>query len=667
MTTKIGSEKEYSRIKAKLVGKGKGNYVFFVPPSADDFAGMLQKFEGKGIAGDNAKVWFKKYLHDPYARGMAAITRQRIALMKDYNALKKQIGIVPKNLNKKIPGDVFTNEQAVRVYIWNKQGMDIPGLSKKDLDSLVKYVKENEDLQIFGDQLISLHKDVGYPKPGKYWNSGTTTTDILKGIETEGRAKHLEEWKRNVDIIFSEKNLNKIEAAYGPNLREALTGILKRMETGRNRNFSTDTLTGKFTDWLNGAIGSIMFFNTRSSLLQTLSTVNFINYSDNNMFKAAKAFANQKQYWSDFKKLMNSDFLVDRRRGLRFNVNEADIANMAKEGGARGIINKLLEVGFLPTQIADSFAIAAGGATFYRNRIQTYVKQGMPQKQAEAKAFQEFREIAEETQQSSRPDRISQQQAGPLGRILLAFQNVTMQFNRRGKKDFLDLKNGRRVMKPEGGFHSLAKSRQIQISRMGYYFLVQNLMFNALQQGIFAIAFGNDIDEDKEQEKYFNIANGTLDSVLRGTGIMGGVVSVLKNAAIRINKESKKTNPKYEKVGYELTRISPPISSKLSKVTSAARSVQWNKEEMKEKGLSIDNPALLAGAQVINAATNVPLDRAIIKANNIADATESDLDTWERLALLGGWQKWELDMSDDRKTKKSKSNKTKDGKVKRNF
>ena len=44
-----------------------------------------------------------------------------------------------------------------------------------------------------------------------------------------------------------------------------------------------------------------------------------------------------------------------------------------------------------------------------------------------------------------------------------------------------------------------------------------------------------------------------------------------------------------------------------------------------------------------------------------------DLDTWERLALLGGWQKWELDMSDDRKTKKSKSNKTKDGKVKRNF
>ena len=39
----------------------------------------------------------------------------------------------------------------------------------------------------------------------------------------------------------------------------------------------------------------------------------------------------------------------------------------------------------------------------------------MDQAQAEEKAFQDFRENAEESQQSSRPDKISQQQAGPLG------------------------------------------------------------------------------------------------------------------------------------------------------------------------------------------------------------------------------------------------------------
>ena len=67
----------------------------------------------------------------------------------------------------------------------------------------------------------------------------------------------------------------------------------------------------------------------------------------------------------------------------------------------------LLQLGFTPTQIADSLAIATGGATFYRNRTNTYVEQGMSQAEAETRAFEDMMEIAEETQQSAREDRIS--------------------------------------------------------------------------------------------------------------------------------------------------------------------------------------------------------------------------------------------------------------------
>ena len=63
------------------------------------------------------------------------------------------------------------------------------------------------------------------------------------------------------------------------------------------------------------------------------------------------------------------------------------------------------------------------------------------------KAFIDFREIAEESQQSSRPDRISMQQAGPLGRLVLAFQNVTMQYTRLTKKAISDLKSGGDIKK----------------------------------------------------------------------------------------------------------------------------------------------------------------------------------------------------------------------------
>jgi hypothetical protein len=85
-----------------------------------------------------------------------------------------------------------------------------------------------------------------------------------------------------------------------------------------------------------------MFLNTRSAVLQTISAVNFINFTDNNVLAASKALVNQKQYWSDFATLFKSEYLVDRRDGLKVNVNEADIADIAKEKGIRGALNYLL-------------------------------------------------------------------------------------------------------------------------------------------------------------------------------------------------------------------------------------------------------------------------------------------------------------------------------------
>jgi hypothetical protein len=648
--TGIGAQKEYSAAKAQVVGASKGRFKFFIPPSADDFVGLMYSLLGKGKEGDAQMAWLKTHLLNPYARGMASISRDRIAMQNDYKALKKELGIVPKNLRKKMPGEDFTIEQAVRVYIWNKQGMNIPGLSKTDLKELNDFITSSKDLQIFADNLLNILKGEQYAKPRAGWLAGTITTDLLETLNTTKRAKYLEEWQNNVDIIFSEKNMNKLEAAFGKPYREALENMLQRMKSGRNRNFSGDSLTGKFTDWLTNSIGTIMFFNTRSALLQTISAVNFINFSDNNILAAGQAFANQKQFWKDFMFLMNSDFLKERRGGLRFNVNESDIADMAKQGGPRAIISKMLEFGFLPTQIADSFAIASGGASMYRNRIKTYLKQGMDQKEAEEKAFLDFREIAEESQQSSRPDRISMQQAGPLGRMILAFGNTPMQYNRLIGKAISDLRNKR------GDWRT-------NVSKIIYYAFVQNLIFTATQQALFAIGFGDSDEEEKEKdEKMVSIANSMSDTLLRGLGFGGAVVSVVKNAILRAKKESEKDRPNYEKIAYEIGRLSPPISSKLSRINQAARSYQWDKDKMETMGFDVQNPAFLAAANVISAATNVPIDRAIRKMINIDDAFTQDLMMWERLALLGGWQAWEIGIDKDPATKNK--NKVKTNKLK---
>ena len=642
--TGIKTYKRFDRAGAAVKGASKGKFNFFIPPSAEDFVGLLYKTLAKGKVGDIQMQWFKDNLINPYARAMNDVSSARVAMFEDYKTLKNDLKIIPKDLKKK-SFDEYTREQAVRVYIWDQQGNKIPGIFKTNQQSLVDYVNNNADLKAFADQLVAIQKGDQYSSPNEGWLAGSITTDLLDSVNSVKRKKYLEQWQTNVDEIFGETNMNKLEAAFGKPYREALTNILTRMKTGRNKPFTSDSLAGRFTNWLNNSVGAIMFFNTRSAVLQLLSSINFVNFTDNNPLKAGAAFANQPQYWKDFKFLFNSDFLKERRGGLRFNVSESEIADAAQKGGAKGVISKILQAGFLPTQMADSFAIATGGATFYRNRVKTYTKQGLTEAEANEKAFQDFRETAEESQQSSRPDRISAQQAGPLGRTILAFANTPAQYARLTKKAASDIINGRGDLKTN-------------LSKLAYYGAVQNLIFNFLQQAVFALAFGDESDEEekKKEEKLLGVANGMADSFLRGIGVAGAITATLKNALIKIIKEDQKARPDYaETTVIQLLGISPPVQSKAQKIRSALKSYEWNKDEMKEKGFSLDNPAYLAGANVISAGFNVPLDRVVKKVDNIKNSTRDDISTLNRIMLLAGWADWQLDIQKE-KPKKKKSN-----------
>ena len=648
--TGIAADQVYKKAKAEVVGASKGKWKFFIPPGAEDFVGLLYATLGKGKLGDQQMAWYKYNLLNPYTDALNNITRDRVQLAKDFKELKKQLKIVPKNLRKKLPGTQYSQQDAVRVYIWNKQGVDMlteeNGMDKADLDQLIEFVEKDPNLLKFADQLMEITQGE-YASPGaKWWNSGTIDADLLKTLSTTRRTKYLEEsgWTENVNAIFSKDNLNKLEAAYGKPYRIALENILGRMKSGRNRSFGGDALTSRFTDWISNSIGTIMFLNSRSAVLQTISAVNFINWSDNNVLAAAKAFANPKQWTKDFMMLMNSPFLVERRNGLKIDVNESEIADLAKTSTnkAKAIMGQLLKAGFLPTQIADSFAIASGGASFYRNRFNSLVKEGYTKEEAEAIAMRDFRETATESQQSSDPSRISQQQAGPLGRIVLAFANTPAQYARLTKKAVLDIKNGRGDLKTN-------------VSKIIYYMVVQNIIFTALQQALFAVAFGDDDEEEDEMnKKYIRMANSMSDSILRGLGFAGAAVSVAKNVAIKIAQESDKKAPKFEEAAWKLLEISPPISSKISKFRSAGRQISWNRKEIREKGLSLENPAAMAGAQIIAGATNLPVDRALRKIDNVQNALSEDAEMWQRVALLSGWQDWEIGMNDKKKTKKPK-------------
>ena len=637
----VESEQVFSKAQAKLRGK-KTKYQSIIPPSAQDFMGLLYNFVGKGTKGEKQIAFLKKALVDPFAKGIKDLNSAKQNTASQYEILLKQFPKVKKKLKKKVM-QFYTNDHAVRVYLFNKAGFEIPGMSQKDVNALDSIVKGDPELQAFAETLGAISKkDEGYYAPGEHWIAESITSDVLSdGSLGDARSVYLTEFLENKNQIFSEQNLNKIEAVYGSKFREALTDILYRMESGRSRPAGGGRLMNTYMNWTNNSVGAIMFFNMRSAVLQTISAINYINWSDNNPLKAAAAFANQKQYWKDFSMIFNSDFLKQRRAGNQRGINEAELsaAVAGSSNKAKAALAWLLRKGFLPTQIADSFAIASGGATFYRNRVKALMKQTNPNtdekytaKEAEEKAFLDFQETTEEAQQSARPDMLSQQQASPLGRLILSFQNTPMQYARIMNKAARDIVNGRGDLKTN-------------VSKILYYGAVQGIIFGALQQAIFA-SLGEDEEEDFDRKKE-RILNQMTDSVLSGIGFGGKAISTLKNTTMEFLKQKDKGyTADHAYTILQALSFSPPISSKLRKIYSAIQTDKYNEGVFTERGFTLDNPIWNVIGNVIEGTTNIPLGRLSNKLLNIDNALDSSNETYKRIALLLGWNTWDLGIRD---------------------
>jgi len=650
----VKADAVYSESRAGKLAKGKGKYKFFVPYSAEDFLGLTYATLGKGKQGESHQKWYQDNLIDPYNKGVTEFEVAKQAAMTDWRYLKSQIKNTSSNLKKKAVRD-FTNEEALRVYMWEKSGVTPEGLSKKDVKALVKNVNASPELKGFADQIASITKGDGYPMPQSDWMAGTITTDLINHVNTVSRATYLQNWQRNVDAIYTPNTFNKLRATFGESYVESLKDALYRMKTGRNRATGANKLTNGWLNWVNDSVGTVMFLNQRSALLQTISSINYMNWTDNNPAKAAMAFGNQKQFWKDFSYLFNSDFLKQRRSGLKTDVNADEIASTAatSQNKARAAASWILKQGFLPTQMADSFAISMGGASFYRNRVNRYKKEGVSEKEAQETAFNDFRKLSEESQQSSDPSRISSQQSGPLGRLVLAFANTPMQYTRLTKRAAQDLINGRGDWKTN-------------VSRISYYGAVQNMIFAGLQQAMFGIAFdpseeGDDsklgqFKKDRENQATGKIINSTADMFLRGSGVSGAFVAAIKNIVLEANRQSGKKRSDYERVADKFFTFSPVIDSKFRKLQSAGRTFTYKQElkKIQERGIAVDNPALMAVSQVLSAYTNVPLDRAIKKINNVKTATEEETQLWQKIALLMGYGEWELGIT-NRKTDEARA------------
>jgi len=627
--------------KAKLNWKNLVN--IFLPWNAEDYYGMLQNIAGKGKQGDKDMAFINENLVDPYIQGTTDLDADRRYMLSRFMNAKNRLYNSSKYKLRHFIKDAknlenFTISDALRVYIWNENNITVPGISPKTQEALVNYVKKDSGLKRMAFELQQVHKTDGYVAPEENWQNGTVGTDISNSLNKNKRQKYLKKWKANVEEFLNDPvNRNKLIAQFGTDYIKNLDKIVKRMWLGKNRvSPESDKTTNMLMNYINDSVGVVMFWNTRSAALQTISTINYLNWHDNNPYKMGKAMANTKQYSKDFTMLWNSDYMVNRRAGVRINIQEAELADVLnqsnKASGVFGYIQrkakKSLQTGFTPTKWADSFAIATGGAAFYRNRANTYIKSGMSEKQAETKAFDDFKKLTMEAQQSADPSRISNIQAGPLGRFMFAFQNTPFQYMRLTKKAVKDLIAGR-------------GDPRTNISKISYYLVAQNLMFHWLQNALWAANFDDEQTEEQNkfaEKKLDRMYNNMLDSTLGGMGMGGklvsgalGIAKRLKDALDEDSTYMRETNNSM----LEIASLSPPLDHKFRQARNFERIIL---------GKTYDSnvpPSLEATSSGV-AMGNIPLYRILRKAENMYDAVTIETNLINKLAMVAGWQSWEL-------------------------
>jgi len=289
---------------------------------------------------------------------------------------------------------------------------------------------------------------------------------------------------------------------------------------------------------------------------------------------------NQRQLFSE---IHNHPLMIERRNRDGSSIDLAELSQMNSRGKSivdkastthRNWITKIAKVGYKPTTLADSFAITFGGLPFLIERIDFHKKEmkgTVPDSNLESlakdKAFVDLFSASEEVQQSASQDRISNEQANAMTRLLLTFSTTQQQYMRASLKAGRDLINGR---------GNPVKNASI----MMYYLGVQNVMFQVISNSAMFL-LGADSSEEEDDETYSSnykmIAAETLKNVVVGFGVYGKAIALVGDLAMAINKihEKEAEGGKMSSSGtkYEVQRairgFAPVVGAKWREIESA--------------------------------------------------------------------------------------------------
>ena len=268
-----------------------------------------------------------------------------------------------------------------------------------------------------------------------------------------------------------------------------------------------------------------------------------------------------------------------------------------------------------------------GGAPYLAWRLDVYRKQGLSEVEVKHKAMADFTAKANEAQQSTKQSQLGKAQTTQFGKYVLAFQNATIQFNRKMSKSLRDMQAGKNV-----GVNAL---------NIGYLTTFQYALFSFFQKAMLNAFIDDDDDEEKDEKKIEGWLLGLGSSVLGARGIAGQFQGALLDLFAKRSKIFKEGSLEtkygaYETILSETANTFPAVSAKARLVKKTLN------KPYKESDGYVEIPEWVSRSSAAVELTGIPTARLLKLFEGFNDMGASDLDLLQKTSRVGGWSRYDL-------------------------
>ena len=463
-------------------------------------------------------------------------------------------------------------------------------------------------------------------------------SDFNKYLDGPVRTMSFLDFADGASAFFNPKSMEALTASLGKSWVDAMKDSLKRTVTGKNEQTRSTPGSRAVSKWMNYTIGGIMFVNTRSAILQLLSTINYRIEDPTVSALGRKAPKELKKKMND--RIRNSAWIKNRAQG-KTDVALDDLFNHnGNENQYEKWLAKQIKAGYFLTKLGDRAAIVWGGVPWATGRAVELMEDGLTEDQAIEQAYAEFVAKAEESQQSARPSRLGKEQTTKFGKVFLAFQNTPMQYARKVSRALQDL----------SAPGTSPKRRKKARRELIYYGGMAPTLFASLQGFIGSALFLED-DDEKAETEIVNLMLSFIHTNLSGAGALGVLASSLIEAVTKAVQTGDLTGKDAVNI---LINSSPAVGTKARQVKQAADG-KYPASSISD-ALGNDEYKLLTQGLSAGDLAGLPATRALYLLEQVSDGLTMIGNGYTGLGALrlAGWSGYSLGLKNQKVGKTTK-------------